>query len=73
MSFVVGGAVVPAVTFEVLHMCFECVVYHHNFLINHLHPNNHFHAYLEMSHLPAVSCCGQYVVMIYDTYIIALL
>lgn len=58
MSFVVGGAVVPAVTFEVLHMCFACVVYHHNFLINHLHPNNRFRAHPAMSHLPAVSCCG---------------
>jgi len=42
MSFVPGSPVISAITFEVLRMCFACVVYHHDFLIERLQENNRF-------------------------------
>lgn len=55
MSFVVGGSIMIAPTFEVLRMCFACVVYHHDCLCVDLHLNNRFRANPAMSHLPQVS------------------
>lgn len=55
LSFVCDGSVVVAPTFEVLRMCFACVVYHNQFLHNHLHVNNRFRGNPAMTHLPQVS------------------
>jgi hypothetical protein len=55
MSFVADGSVIVAPTFEVLRMCFACIVHHNKFLHDHLHPNNRFRSHPSMSHLPQVS------------------
>mmetsp|Transcript_13416 Transcript_13416/g.25176 ORF Transcript_13416/g.25176 Transcript_13416/m.25176 type:complete len:440 (-) Transcript_13416:928-2247(-) len=55
MAFVPGGTDVSAVMFEVLRMCFACVVYHHNFLAENLPAHHRFRAHPAMTHLPEVS------------------
>lgn len=55
MSFVADGSVMIAPTFEVLRMCFACVVYHNQFLQDHLHTINRFRSHPSMAHLPQVT------------------
>mmetsp|Transcript_14302 Transcript_14302/g.26816 ORF Transcript_14302/g.26816 Transcript_14302/m.26816 type:complete len:268 (+) Transcript_14302:1057-1860(+) len=52
MSFVADGSVMAVPTFEVMRMCFACVVYHNRFLRDHLHSSNRFRSHPAMCHLP---------------------
>jgi Phosphoenolpyruvate-protein kinase (PTS system EI component in bacteria) len=59
IPFVPDGSSITAVpTFEVLQICFACVVYHKKFLCGHLHTSNCFCSHPAMCHLPNVSVCG---------------
>lgn len=64
MSFVPDGSVIAVPTFEVLRMCFACVVYHNGFLRDHLHSSNRFRSHPAMCHLPNVSILIGFVLMV---------
>jgi hypothetical protein len=55
MSFVADGSIIAVPTFEVLRMCFACVVYHNRFLRDHLHSSDRFRSHPALCHLPNVS------------------
>ena len=55
MGIVAGGTRINAATFEVLRMCYACVVFHREFLAEHLDDHNRFRASAALTHMPEVS------------------
>ena len=55
MGIVAGGTRINAATFEVLQMCYACVVFHREFLMEHLHDRNRLWASAALTHMPEVS------------------